>query len=189
MKRIYFITSNKGKYNELRHKIESSGYNIILEQKDMGYPEIQADTLEEVAEYGIRYIRDRCSDPCIIEDSGLFINALKNFPGVYSKYVYLTIGLDGVLRLMSDKKNEERSALFKSVFAYVDDKSEPVLFTGECKGLISDSIRGTHGFGYDPIFIPSGSDRTFAEMSTKEKNHYSHRGKSMDKLLLFLKNK
>jgi len=187
--RLYFITSNKGKYNELNQRLRSLGYSIILEQKNLGYPEIQADTVEEVAEYGIKYIKSRYRYPCVIEDSGLFIDALNGFPGVYSKYVYTTIGLNGVLRLMSDKKREERSALFRSVFAYAEHDEEPVLFTGECRGVISTDIRGTGGFGYDPIFIPEGADKTFAEMSTEEKNQYSHRGRSMDKLLLYLREK
>ncbi|HEC89171.1 MAG TPA: non-canonical purine NTP pyrophosphatase, partial [Thermoplasmatales archaeon] len=86
MREIYFITGNKGKLLEAEKKLSDLDVRII--QKNIGYPEIQADTLEEVAEFGVQYLVDKVKDTFILEDAVLFIDALKGFPGVYSAYVY-----------------------------------------------------------------------------------------------------
>jgi len=185
MKKIFFITGNGGKVHEAKTKLHPLGYTII--QKNLGYPEIQTDSLEEVARFGVKHIQKKIDSPFILEDAGLFINALQGFPGVYSSYVYHTIGLDGILSLLKDKKNDYRSAVFRSVFAYAEPDGDPLLFVGECNGIISTEKKGEKGFGYDPIFMPLSSDRTFAEMDTEEKNGFSHRGKSIEKLIRFLK--
>lgn len=183
MKTIYFITGNKGKFSEVKEKLKTLDVEII--QKDIGYPEVQADSLEEVVRYGIEHIREKFSNPFIIEDAGLFINALEGFPGVYSKYVFFTIGCKGILKLLEDRR--KRTAVFRSVYAYSEPKKEPTLFIGECIGTIAAKEKGEGGFGYDPIFISKGESRTFAEMSISEKNMFSHRGKALDKLVDFLK--
>ncbi len=185
MKKIFFITSNNGKVHEAIKKLHPLGYDII--QKNIGYPEIQTDSLEKVARFGVHHVQDLVDHPFILEDAGLFIDALHGFPGVYSSYVYHTIGLDGILSLLNERKHTHRSAVFRSVFAYADPNGDPWLFLGECKGIISNKKKGEKGFGYDPIFIPSSSERTFAEMDTEEKNGFSHRGKSLGKLVDFLK--
>lgn len=185
MKKIFFITSNAGKMHEVVSKLRPLGYNII--QKNLGYPEIQTDSLEDVAGFGVKHIQKKITHPFILEDAGLFIDALNGFPGVYSSYVYHTIGLDGILSLLKDKLENNRSAVFRSVFAYAKPSGDPLLFVGECNGFISDMKRGKKGFGYDPIFIPSSLERTFAEMDTEEKNSFSHRGRSLEKLVHFLK--
>ena len=182
MKKILFITGNKGKLKEAQQKL--SEYDVEVKQKDAGYPEIQADTLEEVAEFGVNHLKDKIKDSFILEDAGIFIESLNGFPGVYSKYVFYTIGCKGILKLLEEKKN--RKAVFKSVYAYYSD-GEKKIFIGECEGKISRKMVGSKGFGYDPIFIPKGSDKTFAEMDTDEKNKYSHRGKSLKKLGYFFK--
>jgi XTP/dITP diphosphohydrolase len=186
MKTLFFITGNKGKVHEAKEKLGPLGFSVI--QKDLGYPEIQADSLELVAQQGVNYIQNMgISHPFILEDAGIFIEGLNGFPGVYSSYVFFTIGLTGVLRLLQD--TSERKAVFRSVFAYAETTGEPQLFTGISEGVITTKLKGSKGFGYDPIFQPDLSDKTFAQMDTKEKNQYSHRGKSLEKLYLFLKNK
>lgn len=185
MKEIFFITSNKGKLSEIQHKVKP--YTISIIQHNLGYPEIQADTLEEVAAYGVDYIQKLFFKPFILEDAGIFISALQGFPGVFSKYVYYSIGLKGILTLM--KNVDSREAVFQSVYAYAEPNSDPVFFKGECHGHISYEMIGTQGFGYDPIFIADTSSKTFAEMSIEEKNKYSHRGKALDKLIEFLRDK
>lgn len=187
MKKIYFITGNKGKLIETQNKFSKIDMEII--QKDLGYPEIQADSLEDVARYGVAYIKKIFDQSFILEDAGLIIEALNGFPGVYSSYVFHTIGCEGILRLMKDIKDTQRKAIFRSVFAYYEPDKEPMFFTGESYGFISRDMRGTHGFGYDPIFIPHGEKKTFAEMNVEEKNSFSHRGKSLEKLIDFFKNK
>lgn len=185
MKKIYFITSNKGKLVEAQKKFSEIDIDVV--QKNIGYPEIQADSLEEVAFFGVEHVLKNFKSHFILEDAGLFIDALKGFPGVYSAYVYHTVGCDGVLKLMKDTKAEDRTAVFRSVFAYGKSDLKPHLFIGECKGAISTIKCGNNGFGYDPIFIPQNSDKTFAEMNISEKNSYSHRGKSIEKLIDFFK--
>lgn len=183
MKTLYFITSNKGKFREAKEKLRPLGFSVV--QKDLGYPEIQAETLEEVALHGIAHVEMRFNKPFMLEDAGLFINELHGFPGVYSKYVFFTIGLQGILRLLNGV--HDREAVFRSVFAYSEPGHPPVVTIGECSGIISTEQRGKNGFGYDPIFLPQGSGRTFGEMTTDEKNSYSHRAKALDKLVLSLK--
>ena len=186
MKEMYFVTRNKGKVKEVTQKLKPYDYNII--QKNYGYPEIQADTLKEVAIYGVKYLQNKKIDyPFILEDAGLFIDQLNGFPGVYSSYVYFTIGLDGILKLMKSVPEEKRTAQFQSVFAYATPNGESKLFIGTCNGKIKTEKRGNKGFGYDPIFEPMGYKKTFAEMNTETKNNISHRAKSLEKLTSFLK--
>ena len=186
MKTIYFITSNSGKVLEVKNKLTGVGIDVV--QKNLGYPEIQSNSLEEVAMFGAEYVQKRFKLPFILEDAGLFIESLGGFPGVFSAYVYHTIGCDGILKLMEDKEGNDRKAVFRSIFAYAEPVKKPILFVGECHGTISKNMLGSNGFGYDPIFIPEDGNKTFAEMSTSKKNQISHRGNSLEKLIDFFKN-
>ena len=186
MKTLYFVTSNKGKLKEAQQSFSDLNINIV--QKNVGNPEIQADSLEDVALHGANYLKEKINHPFILEDAGLFIDKLNGFPGVYSAYVFYMIGLNGILTLMQDFEGKNRFAIFKSVYAYCEPSKSPEIFLGECNGKISKRIVGEHGFGYDPIFIPEKNTKTFAEMEIEEKNLYSHRSKSLKKLKNFLKN-
>lgn len=166
---IYFVTGNKGKF------IEAHGIIGDIIQRDIGYTEIQADTLEEVAAFGMREVLQRLQGPVMLEDAGLFIEALGGFPGVYSAYVQKTLGNDGILRLMAGEA--DRRAFFKSVVAYAEPGQETRMFAGEVHGQIGFGARGTKGFGYDPIFYVG--DLSLGEMELVEKNEISHRAKSM----------
>ena len=179
--RLAFVTSNPGKIEEARKYFEPLGVEVY--QLRFPYPEIQADTLEEVAEYGVKWLAERIDGPFFLDDSGLFINALKGFPGVYSAYVYKTLGIDGILKLLEGV--DDRSAYFKSVVAYWD--GELHLFKGRVDGEIIREKRGSGGFGFDPVFRPSGFERTFAEMTTEEKNEISHRGRALKAFAEWLK--
>jgi XTP/dITP diphosphohydrolase len=183
MKNIYFITGNKGKVKEATEKLRPLGFSVL--QKDLGYPEVQADSLEEVAAWGASHVQERFDEPFILEDAGLFIESLQGFPGVYSKYVFFTIGLDGILRLLEDVQN--RNAVFRSVYAYCEPGRKPVIFIGECNGVISKKKQGTQGFGYDPIFLPHGAQKTFGEMTVEEKNFFSHRARALEKLIALIR--
>ena len=182
-KTIYFITSNKGKALEAKTKF--SAFNIDVVQKNLGYPEVQADSLEDVAFFGAEDVKKRFNHPFFLEDAGLFIDALDGFPGVYSAYVYYTIGCCGILKLLEGLDDNKRKACFKSVIAYCEPSKKPLIFVGECHGKISIKTIGDHGFGFDPVFIPEGEEKTFAQMETDEKNSFSHRGKSLEKLRNF----
>ena len=176
---IYFVTSNKGKY------VEAQAIFGNLVQKNIGYNELQVDTLEEVVDFGMKEVIARLKGPVIIEDAGLFVDGLKGFPGVYSAYVQKTIGNSGILRLMEGM--DDRRAAFKSVVGYAEPGAEPLVFKGELKGDIGFEPRGTGGFGYDPIFYVNG--KSLAEMSLEEKNRISHRARSMKGLKQWLESR
>lgn len=122
--------------------------------------------------------------PLVLEDSGLYINALKGFPGPYSSYVFKKIGNEGILKLMRSVK--DRTAKFVCVVAFAHPKYGIRLFKGEVKGKISLEVRGSKGFGFDPIFIPEGSNKTFGEMDINEKNMFSHRSKAFKQFFQWL---
>ena len=184
MKDLFFITSNKGKFKEVASKLIDADVKVI--QKNLGYPEVQANSLEDVVSFGVNHILKNFDKSFIIEDAGIFIKQLNDFPGVYSADVYYKLGCKGILKLLDDVK-KNREAYFKSVIAYINSDKEIHIFSGECKGMISFEELGSNGFGYDPIFIPNGEKKTFAEMSIDEKNLFSHRGNALNKLLEFLK--
>jgi XTP/dITP diphosphohydrolase len=118
--------------------------------------------------------------PVVAEDSGLFVDSLDGFPGPYSSYVFRTIGNRGVLRLLP--LPGKRGASFQAAVAYCTPGSDPVGFSGSVNGVVARYPRGIHGFGFDPIFIPEeGDGRTFAEMSTQDKNLLSHRSRAFTK--------
>lgn len=171
---ITVVTSNNGKYKEYKKKL---GSFADVEMKNIDYDEIQTNSLEEVVKSSLKTLKEHA--PLMIDDSGLFIDTLGGFPGVYSAYVMDTLGCDGILKLMGDE--EVRSARFECVIGYLDEDIR--LFKGVSKGEITSEKRGEGGFGYDPIFRPDGRVKTYAEMSTSEKNDISHRGRAMDDLI------
>lgn len=171
---ITVVTSNTGKYQEYKKKL---GGFADVEMKNIDYDEIQTDSLEEVVKRSLKTLKENA--PLMIDDSGLFIDPLGGFPGVYSAYVMDTLGCDGILKLIEDE--EVRSARFECVIGYLDEDIR--LFKGVSKGEIISEKRGEGGFGYDPIFRPDGRHKTYAEMSTAEKNDISHRGRAMDELI------
>ena len=176
---IYFVTSNKGKL------VEAQGIFGDIEQRNIGYTEIQTDTLEEVVVFGMKEVTARLKGPVMIEDAGLFVEALKGFPGVYSAYVQKTIGNEGILKLMEDA--EDRRAYFRSVVGYIEPGMDLVMFSGEVHGNIGFEQMGSKGFGYDPIFYFNG--KSLGEMDIEEKNKISHRGESMKALKQWLDNR
>jgi XTP/dITP diphosphohydrolase len=183
--KITFITSNEGKFNEVRLALGNEGHEVVWLRRT--YPEIQTALLEEVVEEGLEWVQARMapSGPFMIEDSGLFIDALGGFPGVFSAYVFKTIGNAGILKLMKGEKN--RGASFESRIGFYSKESGPHIFRGSCPGTIAAGPKGKMGFGYDPIFIPRGRKRTFGQMTDQSKNRISHRGKSVEAFLAFLK--
>lgn len=171
------VTSNDGKFAEFAESLDLKGLNLTRRRE--AYPEIQADRLEEVVAFGMQWLRSSIQGDFVIDDSGIFIDSIAGFPGVYSSYVYRTIGLDGILRLLTDDK--ERSAIFSTVLGLFIDGKESII-KGNCHGSITLLQRGEGGFGYDPLFVPDGEDRTFAQMELSEKNKVSHRGEALRKL-------
>lgn len=176
------MTTNKGKFAEIGEMIRSRGHEP--EHIPIAYPEIQAESLEMVVLQGMEWLRERYSQPLLLDDSGLFIDALGGFPGIYSAFAYRTIRCGGILRLMEGIEN--RSARFECVLGYLREGKEIQLFKGISKGEISESERGEKGFGFDPIFIPEGYSQTFAELDMSVKNEISHRGRALQNFFEFL---
>ncbi len=177
---IYFATSNPGKVKEAQEILKE----FEVEQKDVGYEELRADSTEEVVRARIAEVFEKVGAPVFIEDSGLFIDSLDGFPGTYSSYVFKRLGSEGILKLMD--KQDRRSAKFISSVAYQEPDSEVFVTSGSVSGNISFEMRGQGGFGYDPIFIPDGYDLTFAELG-EEKNRISHRWQALKNLKNHLK--
>ncbi|NOZ76709.1 MAG: XTP/dITP diphosphatase [Euryarchaeota archaeon] len=172
---LRFVTSNENKFREARDIMAAHGIEIGWIKE--GYTEVQADTIEEVVRESLKIIP---YEDVFIEDSGIFIRALGGFPGVYSAYVENTIKNPGILKLMEGV--EDRRAEFVSVIGV---SGEDKVFKGVVKGNIAHSIRGEGGFGYDPIFIPEGREKTFAE-DPEYKSQVSHRRRALDEFVRYL---
>ena len=182
MNEIQIITSNNGKIREFKEIFGNSKYVPV--QNNIDYPEIQASSLEEVVDFGLTWLQEKTKAPFVIDDSGVFIDNFNGFPGTYTRYIYDTIGLEGVLRQMEDVDNRE--CTFRCVLGLLTESGKKQKFVGECHGTLINELRGDGGFGYDPIFIPQGFDKTFAELTSEEKNSISHRGIALRKLIDFL---
>ena len=173
--RLVIVTTNRGKAEEFGRVFSEYGLRFRVEY--MRTPEIQSEDLEEIAKHSVMYAYRTLREPVMVEDAGLFIDALNGFPGPYSSYVYRTLGVSGILRLMDGVV--DREADFISAIAFYSPFTELKVFKARTEGWISEKPRGVSGFGFDPIFVPrEGDGRTYAEMSIEEKNRVSHRGKA-----------
>jgi XTP/dITP diphosphohydrolase len=174
-RRIVFATGNEHKAAEVGMVLME--YGISVKMEDVKPTEIQSEDLTKIAANCAEAAAKVVGGPTIVEDSGLFIEALSGFPGPYSSYVYGKIGTFGILRLMEGEKR--RDAVFKSAIAYADPFSAVRVFEGNSKGNISLVARGSGGFGFDPIFEPiEHPNQTFAEMDLSDKNKFSHRARA-----------
>jgi len=174
---LLFATSNPGKLAEARQVLQPLGFSV--ESCDAKGVEIQADTTAEVAAYSSRAAAKKLGKPLIVEDAGLFVEALGGFPGVYSAYALRTIGLEGIIALL--RRSQSRKAKFVSSVAYCEPGGEPMVFEGSVRGTIADAPKGSGGFGFDPIFIPRGGKKTFGQVTIEEKGALSHRGAALRK--------
>ena len=176
---IFFATGNEHKFNEARRILAE--FDIAVGMIRVKSLEIQNDSLEKIAETSAVDAFGGFRLPVIVEDAGLFVDALRGFPGPYAAYVYKTLGNKGLLQLL--ERSQDRKAKFQSVIAYCfREKARPLCFEGEAMGEITAEERrggGKSGFGFDPVFRPVGSDKTFAEMSLDEKNCFSHRAAAL----------
>lgn len=174
---IFFVTNNVNKFNEARKILAEHDISIgMLRAKSL---EIQSEDLRNIAETSVIDAFQRTHVPIILEDAGLFVTALNGFPGPYASYVYKTVGNQGLLKLMSGI--EDRRARFESAIAYFSQHMKnPLSFQGKIEGAIVENERtGPSGFGFDPVFQPAGSTKTFSEMNMIEKNQLSHRSKAL----------
>ena len=168
---LFFVSSNSHKYRESETILDSLGIHIGFLKSNL--KEIQSNSLDTIAIVKARDAFSKFKKPVIIEDDGLFIDSIDGFPGPYSSYVFQTVGSKGILNLLKNN----RKAKFISVITYCD-KTNLQLFKGKLDGRISKVQKG-RGWGYDPIFIPNNSKKTFAEINNK--NEVSHRYKALKK--------
>jgi len=185
---IYFVTGNVHKFNEIFDLFSKENIKYNLKRKDLETIEIQTIDLKKVALFKLNSIKGQINGSYFIEDAGFFVDTpLNGFPGVYSSYVMETIGNKGILRLIDDFNTTK--AHFTSVMAlYFKPLDKNLFFEGTVQGKISKSMIGSGGFGFDPIFLSNEiSNKTFAELTTEEKNKISHRGRAWSKFIEFLR--
>lgn len=189
--KLIFATNNQHKVDEIRSVLGKKLEIITLKEAgiDKDIPE-PFDTLHENASAKSRTIYELTGINCFSEDTGLEVTALNGEPGVKSaRYAGNNRSFDAnIEKLLSNLAGKaNRSARFRTVISVIIDNKE-TLFEGICEGKITERSIGTNGFGYDPVFIPNGSGKTFAEMNMEEKNSFSHRRKATEKLVAFLNN-
>ena len=180
---INLITSNKGKLKEFKIYLEP---DIKINHIEMKYDELRSDDPEEIAKEAAKRLAEELKKPVVVEDSGLFIKALNDFPGTCSAYIHKRIGLKGILKLMENV--EDRTAIYKSAIAYCEPEKDPISFLGQELGFISKEIKGNYGFGHDPIFIAANSKKTYGETENCE-NKKSFRKNAAIKLKDYLTSK
>ncbi len=198
---LVFVTGNIYKLREIQHLL---GKDFKLKSlRDLGFedeiPEIHP-TLEQNAFAKASFIHDRFSVDCFADDTGLEVEILNNRPGVYSAR-FAEIDSDRKFKNSSElteanidkllgmlKEKHSRKARFRTVISLIL-KGEEFLFEGISEGRITEEKRGEEGFGYDPVFVPEGYEKTFAEMTLGEKNKISHRARAFERLVDFLRSR
>ncbi len=191
MKKIILATANSNKISEIKSILKDVPDLRILSIQDFGVtPQISEDknTLEENSFKKAECIYNIFRIPAVSDDTGLFVDALNGEPGVHSaRYAGANASYsDNCRKLFQNLKNippEYRSARFETVICFYPDNK---LFRGICKGRIAEEPKGNNGFGYDPMFIPAGFEKTFAELSDFEKNNISHRYKALQEFRNYL---
>lgn len=189
---LIFATNNPNKAREIAAILPQVIEVKTLKETgiDIDIPEPH-DTFKDNALEKSRTIFNLTHLNCFSEDSGLEVDALNGLPGVRSARFAGEPADDekNIEKLLDDMKGKpNRSARFRTVVSLIWNETE-YFFEGVCEGEIIDKKTGDNGFGYDPVFIPDGSDKTFAEMTLEEKNLFSHRKKAVNQLIEFLKNK
>ena len=192
--RIIAATKNKHKIDEIQAITREFGMDVVS-RDDAGVPDVEVvedgDTFEENSEKKAREIMELCGEITIADDSGLMVDALGGAPGVISARFAGEDGNDEknnekLLRLLSSVKEEDRTARFVSVITMVYPDGRKIVARGECEGHMIYQPRGDNGFGYDPLFVPAGYDKTFGELSGEVKNQISHRAAALRKLKTML---
>ena len=190
MKKLVFATNNQHKLEEIRAILGSK--LEILSLADIGcdadIPET-AETLEGNALIKAHYVYDNYKLDCFADDTGLEVDALHGLPGVHTaRYAYPDRhdpDANMIKLLEALRENNDRNARFRTVIALIE-KGKEHLFEGVVEGVIAREKSGTQGFGYDPVFIPEGNSKTFAELGEDIKNTISHRARAVQKLAEYL---
>lgn len=191
MKNVWIGTKNGGKVRDFKHLLKKRGVNVksLLDLSESIVVEETGETFTENAVLKAETLSRHLNDVVIADDSGLTIDVLDGKPGIYSaRYAGEDkndeANLQKVLQEMDGVPWEKRRAAFVCVIAVAIPGDRTFVFEGTCQGYVTDSPRGDHGFGYDPIFYVPEKKKTMAELTTEEKNEVSHRRKAMDQLEL-----
>ena len=179
--KIYFITGNKNKIEEVR---AITGLNVVA--KNLDIQEIQSLDVEEVARDKALKAFEKIGQPVIVDDTGMSIEALNGLPGALITWFLGALKPEGIIKILAQEKN--RNASVSTCIAYADETGV-YTFLGAIQGEIASAPRGKNGFGYDSIFIPEGHKKTYAEMSSEEKNSISMRKIALLKFKEFIRNK
>jgi XTP/dITP diphosphohydrolase len=188
-KTLVFASNNQNKAYEIR-RILGEGFQIITLKEagiDVDIPEPHESFHLNALEKS-RYIFNQTGFDCFSEDSGLEVRSLHGAPGIRSaRYAGdKASDMENIEKLLKElKEQNDRIANFKTVISLILG-GEEYFFEGVCMGKISHTMKGKNGFGYDPVFIPDGSEISFAEMSMDEKSVFSHRKKAVKKMTAFL---
>ena len=194
MKTLVLATRNAGKVRELQSMLGPLGYSVIT-AAEAGYheePEETGKTFRENAHLKARAVAAHVPHAVLADDSGLEVEALGGAPGLYSARYAGPKATDAENReklLRELGSNANRKARFVCALCWLEPNMSAQFFESECRGRVTSEPKGTLGFGYDPILIPEGHTRTFAEMPEDEKNPMSHRGKAVKALLEWLKSR
>ncbi|KAK1233256.1 nucleoside triphosphate pyrophosphohydrolase ham1 [Marasmius sp. AFHP31] len=180
---LTFVTGNANKLREVKQILSNGDRPLEIQSQSLDIDEIQGTT-QEVAKAKCRRAAELINGPVITEDTALCFEALKGLPGPYIKYFLADLGHEGLNNLLVGFPTKNAWAL--CTFAYcAGPGSEPILFEGRTDGTIVPA-RGPGLFGWDPVFEPSGTGLTYAEMPCEQKNKLSHRYRALDKLRAYL---
>ena len=187
---LFIATANTHKIKEIQEIIGGEGLLMSLNDLPYSIPEVEETeaTLEGNAILKAKSFYAYVQMPCLADDTGLEVVALQGRPGVYSaRYAGVECSAhDNIQKLLGELDGiSDRKARFRTVMAYYDG-TDIQLFTGEVEGSILQAPQGNGGFGYDPIFLPKGYDRSFAELSPQEKHAVSHRAKAVNAFAAYL---
>lgn len=188
MKKLVIATHNRDKFKEMQKALEGLDWEILAAFDFPGAPEVEEDgkTLEENSLKKAKALSTFTGLPTLSDDTGLFIKVLGGQPGIYAarfageKCSYED-NVRKVLDLMKGVVSGSRKAVFCTIITLFDPDKGVRQVLGEADGVITEAVQGPGGFGYDPIFMPDGFSKTFAEMTLMEKNKISHRGKALQK--------
>ena len=190
MKKVIAASRNKHKIQEIEKITEQFGFSIIS-RDDAQIPPVEViedgDTFQENSYIKAKAILDIAQQPTIADDSGLVVDYLDGAPGVYSarfagEDADDEKNLDKLIEMMEGVPYEKRTAAFVCCITFLFPEGKKIVAEGRCEGHIVEKRRGNNGFGYDPVFVPLGYDRTFGELDEEIKNNISHRAQALKKL-------
>lgn len=185
---IIIASNNNGKIKEFKKILEPLGYNVFSQSEAGLNIEVEetGTTFEENAKLKARAIYNLKHTAVLADDSGIVVDYLNGEPGIYSaRYMGLQTDEERrrcVLHKMKDAKKEDRTARYVCCICYIEENGKENIVNGIWEGIVADKEYGENGFGYDPIFMPNGSDKTVAQMLPEEKNTISHRAMAIRKL-------